>query len=490
MSFLSHRRRLATATGIALVAGLMAAPAVSAVPQAPAAPSAKGLHDDFNGDGYADVAVGAPRAAAGGSSRAGAVSVLYGGPGGLTKDRKQVLTWPERRGLTIPWSAEYGTGLRGADLDGDGYADLISRLQSAVSGDSGRATAVNWGGPSGLSKNATVLKPVPGDQDEDSGDLAVGDVNGDKVPDIVLGDVRKGGHVLYGPVKRSGAWSRVGEFGVDAPGVTHTGAVAVGDVTGDGTGDLVVLSFREDPWLQSTFVLPGGRDGFGAPVEIKNAQDKPVGGTSVGVADLDRDGFGDVVIGKADDYTQADTPDMKGGSVFVSYGGPGGRSTSREPVRINQDTEGVPGTAEYHDWMGFNLSFGDTDGDGYTDVATGVPLEKVTGTTAAGRVIVLKGGPDGVSGAGAKEFGQFTAGVPGKVEQHDRFGEATSLADHNADGKAQLVVGGPAENRRHGALWVFRSNASGVIANGSFSFGAATIGAPKGASHFSEFLTD
>ncbi|WP_392672300.1 integrin alpha [Streptomyces sp. LN785] len=498
MSVLSQCRRLAVATSVALVAGAVAVPSSYAAPagSAPAAstPSAKRLQDDFNGDGYPDVAVGAPLATVGSAYQAGAVSVLYGGPGGLSATHKQVVTWPDRPGLVSASDSRYGTGLRSADLDGDGYADLVGRLWVATSdGDIGITLAVNWGSSSGLSKNATVLKSVPGDQQDATGDLAVGDVDGDRIPDIAVGDVRRGGHVLHGPLSRSGGYSRLSAFSVGSdPAVLDTSRLAVGDVTGDGTGDLVVLGFGpSDPWQQHTYLLAGGASGLGAPVEIKDADGAGVGGTAVGVADLDKDGHGDIVIGRADEWSQADTPVKKGGALFVSYGGPQGQSTGRKPVWINQDTAGVSGTAEFHDRMGDNLSFGDTNGDGYPDVATGLPGEKVTGTADAGRVLVLKGGPAGLSGAGSKEFGQYTAGVTGTVEQGDQFGEgATALGDYDGDGRAGLVVGDPSENGSRGALWIFGSDATGIVATGAVSFGAATLKAPTGPSRFSESLTD
>ncbi|MFJ9678648.1 VCBS repeat-containing protein [Streptomyces sp. NPDC101194] len=499
MPALFDRRRLAIATGIALVAGAVAAPVGHATTEpttlaasTASTPSAKRLHDDFNGDGYPDVAVGAPMATVGKARGAGAVSVLFGGPGGLSSARKQVLTWPDRSGIDKPADARYGTNLRSADLNGDGYADLVGRLWATTpDGDKGTVLAVNWGGASGLSKNATVLAPVPGDQGDATGDLAVGDVDGDGVADIAVGDVRRGGHVLHGPVSRTGRWSRVSSFTVDGTDVLDTSDIAIGDVTGDGVGDLVILGFGpSDPWQQHTYLLTGGRSGFSAPVEIKDADGAGVGGTSVGVADLDKDGHGDIVIGRGNEWSQADTPVKKGGALFVSYGGPDGQSTGRKPVWINQDTEGVSGKAEFHDRMGDNIALGDTNGDGYPDIATGLPGEKINGIADAGRVLVLKGGPNGVSGAGSKEFGQYTAGVPGVAEAGDRFGEATALGDYDGNGRAELVVGDPTENSSRGALWIFRTDATGIIAKGSVSFGAATLGAPVGPSRFSETLTD
>ncbi|MFD8850853.1 integrin alpha [Streptomyces sp. NPDC059604] len=258
MPVLSPRRRLAIATGVALVAGALAAPVGHAAAQssAPAAqpsvaaastPSTERLRDDFNGDGYPDVAVGAPMATTvvGSEEGAGAVSVLFGGPGGLSSARKQVLTWPNRSGIEGGSDARYGTELHSADLNADGYADLVSRLWANIPGDQGTVLSVNWGGASGLSKNATVLAPVPGDQTDATGDLDVGDVDGDGFADIAVGDVRRGGHVLHGPIGSTGKSSRISSFSVDGTAVLDTSEIAVGDVTGDGVGDLVMRGVAE-----------------------------------------------------------------------------------------------------------------------------------------------------------------------------------------------------------------------------------------------------
>ncbi|WP_037640414.1 FG-GAP repeat domain-containing protein [Streptomyces bicolor] len=145
---LTRRRRLALATGVAIVAGALAVPAVNAATEAAAGtPSAKRLHDDFNGDGYPDAVIGAHAAAVGGTPGRGAISVLYGSSSGLSTSRKQVLTWPDRTN-----EAYYGAELASADLDGDGYADLVTTAESEKPYmDYGVALLVNWGGPKGLS---------------------------------------------------------------------------------------------------------------------------------------------------------------------------------------------------------------------------------------------------------------------------------------------------------------------------------------------------
>ncbi|MFF7351483.1 MULTISPECIES: integrin alpha [Streptomyces] len=78
MSHLSLRRcALTIATGVALAVGALAVPAHAATASVP---SGRHLHDDFDGDGYADLAVGAP----GENTKAGAVWVVRGTAAGLT----------------------------------------------------------------------------------------------------------------------------------------------------------------------------------------------------------------------------------------------------------------------------------------------------------------------------------------------------------------------------------------------------------------------
>lgn len=172
------------------------------------------------------------------------------------------------------------------------------------------------------------------------------------------------------------------------------------------------------------------------------------------------------------------------------YGGPNGVSTTRKPVWINQDTAGVPGAAEHGDGMGSGLSIGDTDGDGYLDVATGLPGEDFDGITDAGTVLVLRGSANGLTATGYKAFSQNTGGVPGTAEKGDRFGAETALVDADGDRKNGLIVGDPAENAGNGSVWVFSATSGGITAGGSFSFGSATMGLRPTGARFGASLAD
>ncbi|MFJ9814767.1 hypothetical protein ACIRU3_05745 [Streptomyces sp. NPDC101151] len=232
-------------------------------------------------------------------------------------------------------------------------------------------------------------------------------------------------------------------------------------------------------------LLLGGADGFTDKGWLKDTQGRLIGGEDVAIGDLNHDRYGDIVVGHSSDSYDSDVElPTKGGALGVVYGGPSGTSGTLKPVWINQDTSGVPGAGEHGDGMGSGLSIGDTDADGYADVATGLPGEDLAGVTDAGSVLVLRGSAKGLTGTGARTFHQNTTAVPGTAEKADRFARTTALLDANADRKAELVVGDPDENAFAGSVWVFPA----TTASGSFSFGAANVGLPGTGARFGASL--
>jgi hypothetical protein len=503
-SLVRRRGRLALATGIALVTGAVLVPAVNAAtPETTSTamttttPSAKRLHDDFNGDGYPDLAIGAPDTALNGQAKAGAVSVLYGSSSGLSTSRKQLLTWSNRADETV-----YGSALQSADLDGDGYADLLSSVRRYLDDiDDGYAVVVNWGGPKGLSATPATLGWAP--QNEWRGQYAVGDVDGDKHPDLMTlgdddwsndlpgayhGDIT----VRHGPFTRTGQAAKTDYVPLDPDRSLFFESVTAGDVNGDGIADLAVRDIsNEEPDSRAVALLLGSPSGFTVKGILKDASGRVIGGENVVIGDLDKDGYGDIVVGHSADTYDSDVElPSKGGALIVVHGGPDGVSTTRKPVWISQDTPGVPGVGEYHDGMGSGLSIGDTNGDGYLDVATGLPGEDFDGLTDAGTVLVLRGSANGLTTTGIKSLSQNTSGVPGTAEKLDRFGAQTALVDANGDKKDGLVVGDWAENANNGAVWVFSATSGGITASGSFSFGPTTLGLPATGAAFGASLAD
>ncbi|WAU78769.1 FG-GAP and VCBS repeat-containing protein [Streptomyces sp. Qhu-G9] len=91
-------------------------------------------------------------------------------------------------------------------------------------------------------------------------------------------------------------------------------------------------------------------------------------------------------------------------------------------------------------------STSDFNGDGYPDLAVGVPDGAVGGKARAGYVSIVWGGPKGVGTRGGIRISQSTAELPGTPETGDRFGASVVLEDLNGDGIAELLVGVPGED--------------------------------------------
>jgi len=180
--------------------------------QRPAAPS------DFNGDGYADLAIGAPAEAIGGTGRgAGGVNVLYGSALGLTAAGDQ--TWSQdspgikgkSEGHAMPGCCDrFGTSTVSGDLNGDGYADLaITSPDEGFGGDvySG-VVNVLYGSSHGLTAAGDMLLTGPLIDPDIRGfgwTIAAGDLNGDGFDDLVVG--ASGYRNLEGPPGRGWAYT-------------------------------------------------------------------------------------------------------------------------------------------------------------------------------------------------------------------------------------------------------------------------------------------
>jgi hypothetical protein len=84
----------------------------------------------------------------------------------------------------------------------------------------------------------------------------------------------------------------------------------------------------------------------------------------------------------------------------------------------------------------------DFNGDGYADLAIGVPGDEFAGTWS-GAVSVIYGTNSGLSPVGDEVWQRGSGGLPGTPAQFDEFGFALAAGDFNQDGYADLAIGAP-----------------------------------------------
>jgi hypothetical protein len=260
----------------------------------------------------------------------------------------------------------------------------------------------------------------------------------------------------------------------------------MGDVNGDGRAERFYLAGPADDDVRGPVTLDTG-----APdpqdTTVNRGIDLPYADGYAGqIGDVNGDGYGDLVTGIPSDDSVANGPTPaahRGGEIQVLYGSALGITAEQKPKVFHQDTPGVPGTAEWGDRFGRSLSVGDADGDGYADVLVGSPQEAVGSLASAGTAVLLRGSAAGLTTAKAVGYTQDTAGVPGAAETGDGFGGAVHLADLTKDGRAETVVGAPTENS-DGCVWTARGSASGPVLNGSVNLcgksAGITVGEVKG----------
>ncbi|MCZ4609291.1 FG-GAP repeat protein [Streptomyces sp. Lzd4kr] len=469
-----------------LLAATLTTGLLTALPATGAAAAPSGLAGDFNGDGFRDVAIAAPIGKIAGKTGAGYVAVVYGTASGLDTGKRQIISQDTAGIPGVPESSDYfGDRLTTGDLDGDGYTDLIVGVHGEQIGstdDSGVLTVI-WGGSTGLKTATDISSPLPENRNELGWSVATGDFDGDGDTDLAAANIAFPElNVFEGPFTRTGkATELVGTNTLEQTGINADKLVA-GDVTGDGRTDLLVMGQEEftDGYRTRSVLYKGTASGL-------TAGSKVAGGYDAVIADVDKDGYGDIVTGNFMEKSATEPNGGPGGAVTVTYGAATGPS-SRTPVRITQDTTGVPGAAEKGDGFGWSLSAGDTNGDGYPDIAVGIENEAIGSIYKAGSFAVLRGSASGLTGSGAKVFSQDSTSVPGAAERLDNFGSAVHLTDFDGNGRAELVASAMSENTGDGAVWLFKSTTSGITATGSKSFGAATVGGPTGDAYFGDVL--
>ncbi|MBI3951108.1 MAG: FG-GAP repeat protein [Acidobacteria bacterium] len=283
-----------------------------------------------------------------------------------------------------------------------------------------------------------ILHPVP-DQVGFGHGVASGDVNGDGISDIIAGSVLStaGGatnaglaFVFFG----GSPPNTMPDFALQSPEPEAQARfgwdIAVGDVNGDGFGDIIVSALLANGGTNGrgeAYVFFGGL-AINAQADVTLQSPSDLGpsshfGWSIGTGDINGDGIEDVIVG-------AETVRVMGndqaGEAFVYFG----RRPFTGALGLTLRSPNVERAGSF----GNAVAVADFNKDGFEDVAIAAPGQTVGGTDNAGHVFIFFGGPSFDASADLT----LQDANPRKT---GRFGFAIAAGDVNGDGFQDLVVG-------------------------------------------------
>jgi hypothetical protein len=426
---------------------------------------------DINGDGFADVLVGAP-------VQVGVVYVIFGK---AASEWPATIIGPSGHGLKLVGrynNGVFGHALACGDVNGDGIMDAI--VSAPLSG----AVNVFLGRTSGWDADVAAAGLDGSNGFEIQSDYPMGyslascDVNGDGIGDVIISStlVTTHTHVVFGkqqwdPIMEVSSLNGNNGFtisfdesygGLDL----HFYTVACGNVNGDGYADVIIGSplssggsrtssprgevhvvFGQAEWWETTFSTSSldGSNGF----KVYGRSDGMSAGFSLAAGDINGDGCDEIIIGAPDTPEEllSDDQSASAGELAVIFGETSFRRSPFVWSLFNDKYLVIFGISSYQR-IGISVASADVNGDGKKDIIFGAPYYGYKFGNFVGLVYVLYGRAGSITAWSATSY------APLAWREHQGFlikgeiiyGEAglsVAAGDVNGDGRPDVVMGEP-----------------------------------------------
>lgn len=407
---------------------------------------------DVNGDGYADIAIGAYYFD-GGLSDEGAVYIYRGNQNGINVVADKVIEINQQ-------NAQFGWAVASAgDVNGDGYGDLVvgARYFDNNHVNEGAAFVYHGSNVGLISTAVSMIESNQGDAWLGSAVASAGDVNGDGYSDIIIGSYAfdhgqtdEGQVFVYhGSAETVGSQARGVSSSIKS-GALAGSSVSSGDFNGDGLDDVVVGVPNYDDGTvgegAAFFSYGDAIDGVINQIVFQtNELNAHVGCSVSGAGDTNGDGYEDVIIGASGAQNGAGGK----GAAYIFNGGPQGLVSAVTKTLFSGN-------------QGFGTSVsdaGDINRDGYDDVIVGMPTYSLPNASLCGAVQIYLGSGNGLITPGTTITSTQAGAQMGNSLDH--------AGDVNGDGYSDIIVGASMQGggNKQGSAFIWYGSSAGIPTN-------------------------